>query len=142
MDRSLDRQLRRSSHAARLHYNAAVRLINVGTRTTLLCSRLNSSKFFVPGQPRTRKPMHSFDQLILMQSAEILSSGQSEISGYLPCIRCGSSGRRSGGRVNVRLSQPRDDCHIPCHRCPILPWDKKGHPDACRLYEKGRMVLQ
>jgi len=36
MTRGSDRRFRRSSHAARLHYNAAERLINVGTRMTLL----------------------------------------------------------------------------------------------------------
>jgi len=41
-----------------LYRNVAERLINIGTRMTLLSRRLNSSEVFVPGQTKNRQQMH------------------------------------------------------------------------------------
>ena len=124
MTRCLDCQFWRSSRAARLRYNAAERLINVGTRMIRLSCRLNSLKFFVPGPTRSRQPMHSLAHVFLTQSAGMhMCSGSAEwhiwlLSSWWPFWQQWPQ-KWLNWRVNVWLCQ-----HLPCQGFPIPPWDK------------------
>jgi len=98
-------EFRRSSRAARLRYNAAERLINVGTRMTLLSRRLDSSTFFVPDPTRTRQPMHVLARLFLTLECISLRVRQSDIFCCFP-----RGGRFRTAAVAAAVADVRYDC--------------------------------